>query len=380
MTRVLFSCAVGEGHLNPMLPLACAFVRAGHTVAVAAEAAHGRRLEARGLEHLPMPLTNVERNARAAGLRARLHEIPPAERRSVMYPHLFGEIEAPLKLPPLREAVAAWRPSLVVHDSADLAAPIAAAELGLPSVHHSFGCAIPLDAVEAAARVTEHLWPFEAEPLCGLYRGTYLDIAPPSLQPHGTPGATRVQPLRPEPVAATGDETPPAWLERLPDRPVVYVTLGTQHNELDVFRTLLDGLADIDCTVVVTVGGGNDPSELAPLPANAIVERYVSQSLLLSRCDVVVCHAGSGSLLAALAHGLPLLLCPRGADQFDNADASVDAGVALALAPAELSAETARAALETLLADDAYRARATAVAREIAAMPPADDVVPLLLA
>jgi UDP:flavonoid glycosyltransferase YjiC (YdhE family) len=380
VTRVLFSSAIGEGHLNPMLPLADAFVRAGHDVAVAAEPAHSTRLAARGLEHLATPLTFGEREAQAEALRRRLRDVPRAQWRRVVYPHLFGEIEAPLKLPVLRDAIASWRPDLLVHDSADLAAPIAAAGAGVETVHPSFGCAIPLDVVQAAANATAHLWPGEPEPLCGLYRGVYLDLAPPSLQPHGVPGATRVQPLRPEPVAATTDERAPEWLDRLPERPVVYVTLGTLHNDPAVFRVLLDAFAPLDCNVAVTVGRNNDPLELAPLPANAIVERYVSQSLLLPRCDVVVSHGGSGSTLAALAHALPMLLCPRGADQFDNADACVAAGVARALAPEELTTASARAALETLLSKDSYRARSAVVADEIAAMPSADEAAAVLLA
>jgi UDP:flavonoid glycosyltransferase YjiC (YdhE family) len=75
-----------------------------------------------------------------------------------------------------------------------------------------------------------------------------------------------------------------------------------------------------------------------------------------------------------------MLLCPRGADQFDNADACVAAGVARALAPEELTTASARAALETLLSKDSYRARSAVVADEIAAMPSADEAAAVLLA
>src|SRR6185503_20411409 len=115
-------------------------------------------------------------------------------------------------------------------------------------------------------------------------------------------------------------------------------------------------------------------AELAPHPPNAYVERYVSQALLLPRVDAVVSHGGSGSMLAALAHGLPMLLVPLGADQFDNAARAVEAGLARRLLPDELDVATAREAVAALLEDDGARERARTVAAEIAAMPAPPEV------
>ena len=39
-----------------------------------------------------------------------------------------------------------------------------------------------------------------------------------------------------------------SWLDALPDLPLVYVTLGTIYNrDLDVFRTVIEGLRDSPC-------------------------------------------------------------------------------------------------------------------------------------
>ena len=90
-------------------------------------------------------------------------------------------------------------------------------------------------------------------------------------------------------------------------------------DEADVLRLLLDALADVDCNVLMTVGHRGDPASLAPWPANATVERFVPQAEVLPHCSVVVSHGGSGTTYGALAHGLPLLMLPHAADQFDNA-------------------------------------------------------------
>ena len=150
----------------------------------------------------------------------------------------------------------------------------------------------------------------------------------------------------------------PEWVEGLDERPLVYVTLGTIFNDLSVFRVLLDALADVDCNVVATIGRDGDPDALGPLPGNAHVERYIAQSLLLPRCAVTVGHGGSGSTLAALTEGVPLLLVPRGADQFENAERCEELGAARVVMPDELTGEAVRAEVVTLLEESSYRDRA----------------------
>jgi len=78
----------------------------------------------------------------------------------------------------------------------------------------------------------------------------------------------------------------------------------------------------------VALGRNNDPADYGPLPSNVRIERYIPQTLVFSRCDLLVCHAGSGSVMAAMTHGLPLVLVPIGADQPPNARRCADLGVA----------------------------------------------------
>ncbi|HEY8626047.1 MAG TPA: glycosyltransferase, partial [Solirubrobacteraceae bacterium] len=90
-------------------------------------------------------------------------------------------------------------------------------------------------------------------------------------------------------------------------------------------------------------------TRVEPLPANAVVERYIPQALLLPHCSAVVSHGGSGSVLATLGAGLPMLLVPQGADQFENAAHCRRLGAARVLLPDELTADAARAAAVSLL-------------------------------
>ena len=342
----------------------------------ATAASFGEHVEATGFRTVAAGIQPNEIAARFAPYRERLGGMPIAERRPYAFTWRFAKVEAPGKLADLMEAAARLEPDLLVYESADLAAPITAAALGIASVHHGFGRMVPVACYERAAPEVEALWRgvgLEPEPLCGAFNGFYVDNCPPSFQTASLPASTTSVRIRPEFVARVG-EVVPTWLEALPDRPTLYVTLGTVVNALSAFSVLLEGLADVDCNVIATVGRDNDPALLVPIPPNAWVERYVSQALVLPYASAVVANAGSGAVLATFAHGLPMLLMPTGADQFENAERCAELGAALVLMPGEVTAQSVRAAVETLIAEPSFREHAGEVASEIAAMPAPRDV------
>lgn len=374
--RVLFSTTSGFGHLHPLVPLASAFADEGHDVAFATSEALGEHVAALGLRTLPAGLDPAEADARARPMREALAQLPIPERRPVSFTWRFARVEAPGKLADLHEVARTFAPDLVVYEPCDLAAPIVAAALGIPSVRHSFGRHVTMACYERAAPEVARLWQslgLDPPALCGVYGSLYVDICPPSFQTELLPDGTTSVPLRPEFPARRGEVEPP-WLGALPDRPTVYATLGTAFNDPEDFRLILGALAEIDCNVVATIGNDNDPAALEPIPANARVERYASQALVIRHADAVVSHGGSGSMLASFAAGLPTVVLPRAADQFENAGRCVELGAGVALLPAQLTAGAVRDAVDVVLAEPAYRTAARRLADEIAAMPPARDV------
>ena len=368
--RVLFSCMPWEGHFRPLVPLAHALAARGHDVAFASASAWEPRARDEGFELHAAGLSQDEGRERIAPLWEAVLELPPERRRPLAFSTIFGRVHAPQKLPDLLRVARAWEPDAIVYDSCDLAAPIAAAALGLPVVNHSFGTMIPLDALEAAREHVDPLWRgegLEPDPHAGAFRGLYVDLAPPSFsweQPLG-----EVARLRPVPDTA---ETPPPWLDQL-HPPLVYVTMGTVSNQPELFRPLLDGL-DGHGSALVTVGRDVDPAALEPLPPNVRVESFIPQAHVLPRAAVVISHGGSGTTLGALAHGLPLVLVPQAADQFENSARAETAGAAIVLRPGEVNADAVRAALRRALEEPSFREAATRIAAEIEAMPGVEDI------
>jgi UDP:flavonoid glycosyltransferase YjiC (YdhE family) len=99
----------------------------------------------------------------------------------------------------------------------------------------------------------------------------------------------------------------------------------------------------------------------------------VPHALLLPRCSLVINHAGNGSVLAALSHGLPLLLLPHGADQFTTAAACERAGAAIVLRPADVTQENVRAAVDRLLTEPSFFENARRLQLEILSMPLSEE-------
>jgi len=167
---------------------------------------------------------------------------------------------------------------------------------------------------------------------------------------------------------------------RASDGDAVYFTLGTVFNleSGDLFTRVLAGLRELPAEVIVTTGDGVEPAELGPQPPHVRVERFVDQQLILPRCAAVVSHAGSGSVLGALAHGLPQVLLPIGADQPQNAARCAELGAARVLDPLTATPEQVRAAVTDVMEEPGYRRAAERLRDELARLPGPEHAVGLL--
>jgi UDP:flavonoid glycosyltransferase YjiC (YdhE family) len=373
--RVLCSSPPMEGVFAPFVPLGWALVAAGHEVLVAT----GPDLQARvaragfatataGPSAMDGAITAMADPTAAGG---------PGSDGAQFGGVMFAGVIAPAKLPALRRL--ADEVDLVVHPPVDVAGPLVAAERDLPSACYGFGQLPVSELVAAMAHYMAPLWEdagLEPDRHAGIFRGPYLDPCPPRLRDERNDRPVTARAIRPE-VPGDPKAGLPSWAATLGARPVVYLSLGTVpfFNQPHLFVTLLADLAEADIDLVVTVSDLNDPAALGPQPPNVHVERWLDLAAILPRCDAVVCHAGSGTTLAALATGLPLVLVPQGADQFTNATACERAGVATVLHPDAVTSSAVRHAVETVLAANSrQRQSAIDVAAEIAAMPAASDV------
>ena len=154
---------------------------------------------------------------------------------------------------------------------------------------------------------------------------------------------------------------------RLDGRPLLYASLGTMQNgSEDIFRTIAQACAGLNAQLVISLGGGLDPSRLGMLAGNPVVVPYAPQLEILKRASVVITHAGLNTVLESLAEGVPLIALPLGNDQPGVAARIAARKAGLVIPQRKLTPKKLRAAVQTVLADETYRNAARNLQQAIA--------------
>jgi UDP:flavonoid glycosyltransferase YjiC (YdhE family) len=381
--RVMVTTTPGTGHVHPVVPLARAVRDQGHEVIWCTGPSACPAVERLGFASRPAGLPIDERQQRFFAAHPEVHTLPPPMRRPLMFSGLFAEVSALPMARDLGPLMDEFRPELVLHEMAELVAAPLAESRGVRHVTVGFGGALPdpvrVAALEAAAPLWESVGLQVPDDL-GMFAHGYLHPFPPSLgQRPDQPHVHDMRPLNED--GANGPE--PGWLAGLGvERPLVYVTFGTEMAPIAPWPAVAEMLRAVDVDAVLTIGGQFDPASIPLGQGSAAdrvrIERYVPQSYVIARASVVVSHAGSGTSLAAASAGLPQLMLPLGADQFENARGFVGAGAAVAVLPTEIGGTALTDALERLLTVASFRDRAQHLADEIRAMPHPDDVARML--
>jgi MGT family glycosyltransferase len=378
--KVLLGAFGDPGHAFPMIAL-------------------GRALRARGHEVTLQTWTRWQQDVEAEGLR---FAAAPEYRVFPSGPEPLGFYEAVVQaatdtLPLVQEV----RPDVVVADILTLA-PALAAEIDgrpcatlIPHVYphgepdfpiYSLGARLPRSAAGRALwrrsqpAVTHGLERGRAElnqtrarlglaPLAYVHNGISRELAlvatfPQLEYPRAWPAHVHVVgPLMWEPPAAEV-ELPRGGSDGVaPGAPLVLIAPSTaQDSEHRLLRAALRGLADAPVRVLATYNRRLPPRPLR-VPDNAHVVDWVSYSHTMPHCDVVVCHAGHGTLVRALASGCAVVACPAVGDMNENAARLDWAGAGVRVPRRFVTPRVLRLAVERALRDADMRARA----RELAA-------------
>ena len=385
--RVLAACSLGgAGHFNPLVPFLEAAQRRGDETLVIGPPAMGELVTASGFAFQPGAEPS---EADIAPIREKFLVVSRAEALVLGNRELFGRLAATAMLPSMQQTYRDWVPQLILREPCEYASVIAHP----PGQTVTAQVAISLAEAEAASIVAAG--PALEEQRRGvvdeLWASPYLTCFPESLDPSPFPTTIRYC------HSARASFRPlPAWWDSA-DTPLVYVSFGTVLGHMsiaaDVYRTALAAVEGLAVRVLLTVGRAFDPARLGSLPPNVHVEPWVDQADVLAEADVVVCHGGSGTVCGALAVGVPLVMVPSFADQFENARRIADTGagrtVEARTAPEttnqphldeEHASRRVRVAVEEVLSNPSYQQHAGRLAREMAAWPTAKEVLARLSA
>ena len=138
----------------------------------------------------------------------------------------------------------------------------------------------------------------------------------------------------------------PDWWDDLPpNRPLVYVTMGSS-GAADVLPQVLDLLATRPVVAAVATAAATLPQSRWP---NAWFADYLPGEQVAARARLVVCNGGSPTTQQALVHGVPVLGLCSNLDQLLNMQGLEAAGLGVSMRTDRLDGPRLAEAIDSLL-------------------------------
>jgi len=363
MSRFLFATWDGAGNLVPTLALAARLSGDGHDVRLLGQRSIQARCGSQGWRFRPVTHTPDFDSAAPAPARRDMR----ATARQLWFNPAAGE--------DLREELAREPADIVIGDCMLFGALAAAQAAALPTValfHGAYalfrrgplfdmlnGFLPELNALRQDLELPAIRSISELHDACAMS----LVATPEAFEPE-MPRAANVRfagPMLDGPALLHGAGD---TVHTSTSQPLVIVSFSTSdQGQLAVLQRVVTAAARVASRVIVTTGPAIDPSSV-PSAANVDIVRFVPHARLLPAAALVITHAGLGTVMTALAHGVPLLCVPLGRDQFFNA-ARVEALGAGRTIGADADADTIGQAIRALLRDETARAAAKRMADAI---------------
>jgi UDP:flavonoid glycosyltransferase YjiC (YdhE family) len=361
--RVLVATWAPGGNLPPLLAAGSVLARRGHDVAFLASGETSSAAEELGFpvaRYRPGldPDTGIAFEAQAEAMTATM-----------------AGAEIALDT---RDALEELRPDVAIVDCMLPAAIAAARAVGTPTaslVHFLYGL--------ARTRMLQSPggWTTDLQSLAATYRTLGLAPIPdgltaweaPELVLVTAPGWLDVDAGAPDHVVHAG----PLNVARSDDqrscdpaRPAVLLTFSTtvMEGQTALIERVCQAIAGLELEATLTLGPAVDLAAV-PVPDGVRALAFADHDRVMPGCAAVISHGGLGTVLRALAHGVPQLLLPLGRDQAFNASRveALHAGIQL---PTDAPPQRIATALQTLLADRRFSAAAARAADRIAAEDP----------
>lgn len=142
---------------------------------------------------------------------------------------------------------------------------------------------------------------------------------------------------------------------------LIYISMGTVNNDmLPLYRRCIAALARTGHQVILSVGALVPTDAFGDLPAHIEVFPQVDQIAVLQKADVFLSHCGMNSVSESLYYGVPLIMLPQTKEQEGVAERVSQLGAGIRLKRSDEAAILE--AVQAVLADDAFRKSAAAIA------------------
>ncbi|CAK7274757.1 hypothetical protein SEPCBS119000_006336 [Sporothrix epigloea] len=163
-------------------------------------------------------------------------------------------------------------------------------------------------------------------------------------------------------------------------RRVVVVAQGTVETDpSELILPTIRLLADTPNVLTVAILGVRGASVSAELPSNSRIADYLSYDAILPYASVWVHNGGYGATMHGLAHGVPMVLAGDTQDKPESGKRVAHCGVGVDLQTVRPTEEALGKALQEVLADAKYEAKARLLQAEAAGMDCVGNVEEIIL-
>ncbi|MCC7325330.1 MAG: hypothetical protein IT521_00810 [Burkholderiales bacterium] len=362
MSRFLCIAPPYAGHVFPLASIGSELAQRGHAVAWLSYAA-ARAYLPPDVPFFEVPHDDVMQRSDDAA------RSPRPRFLASEFAYFYGELVVPMAaamLPHVEQAVAQWRPDVVLADQHALAGAIVARTRGLrwaTSAATSLLHAQSIDRHASARRWLRDLLAHTQREL-GVPVVDEPDVSPELVLLYVSRELAGPGKRFPEhyrfvgPVLEHRHESTSFPWHRLLRRPRVAVSLGSVVSAHGgrFLETAVAALRDEPVEVVI----GAPDGALAEVPANFVAWPWLPNLALLPKVDAAVSHGGSFAF-EALASGVPLVVAPFWTDQFATAGEIVAAGAGIRVRYGRVGAKELREAVSRVVHDPSYRRSAIRV-------------------
>jgi UDP:flavonoid glycosyltransferase YjiC (YdhE family) len=422
--KVLLASIPAIGHFNPLLVVARILKKAGHEPAIYSSKLFRDKTEASGITFFPLPeeADQVVLD-RIADFFKRNRYAPGPEERLSIFKSVFAD-PMPFQFRGLQAVLKQFPADLVVHETgfSGIFPLLLGPRSERPASAYLGISALPLPREDGApwgpgliptkdpakweeyAKVAQEINEKHELPLKQHADGILADLGRPNLpaglfesaalvadmilQPCGpsfeaprrepAPKVHYIGPLVPE---GSGDVPRGLDEAKKAGRKVVLVSQGTiANNDLGkLLAPVIQAFGDREDFLVLATTGGKAIEEIpCSIPSNTVASKFLNFSAILSYVDVLVAYASYGTVTQGLSFGVPMVVAGRGEDKPEVAARVTWGGCGIDLATDDPKVEQVRDAVDRILAQPSYRARAGELAQEFAQHDTARKVTTLL--
>ncbi len=366
MKRIVFYSLFAHGHTNPTLPVVSELVKRGYEVIYYSTEEFKEKIEGTGAIFRDYNIPHYD-----------ISRIPP---NSLELLELLLRLTSSL-LPTLVREVKEISPTCIIHDSLSLWGWIIGKNMGIPSIDSITTFALNRKILKKIAnrmiiqkvftsplllirllrlkKALEKRYKVrfgfsnivlnpeklnivytsrKFQPLADEFDDTYSFVGP-SIIPHGEIG-----------------EFP---IEKLKDREVIYISLGTVRNRRpDFYKNCIEAFRESPYLIIMSIGNRIDIKELGKIPHNFLIYPHVPQIEILKRASLFITHGGMNSVHEALYFGVPLLVFPQTSEQRLVGYRVEKTGAGEVIDERETTPEILRMYAEKLLNEPSYRKNA----------------------